>query len=164
MRRTERPELEKTQSVFELRRAEGCDGSLEPEHEKPEGLRVRSASTVRCGVHTAERRVQEHRGGKARRELVNNHTNFAFSKTFGPSRIEPHSAHILRIWKFLQSYWHGFQGDIAIGGTTLRRSGVRAPKVRGGADGECDGRNARSSTTVRWGGGNPLPCPHPPRR
>jgi hypothetical protein len=29
-----------------------------------------------------------------------------------------------------------FRGGIAIGGTTLRRSGVRAPKVRGGADGE----------------------------
>jgi len=32
---------------------------------------------------------------------------------------------------------------------------------RCGADGECDGRNARSSTTVRWGGGSPPPLSLP---
>ncbi|WP_332449482.1 hypothetical protein [Methanoculleus sp.] len=50
---------------------------------------------------------------------------------------------------------------IAIGGTTAGTAGVRAPKVRSGADGECDGRNARSSTTVRWEGARPLPCLYP---
>jgi|GEM_PF-485991 len=38
VRRAKGPEHEKTRSVFEPRRAEGCDGSLEPELEKPSGF------------------------------------------------------------------------------------------------------------------------------
>ncbi|ABN56417.1 hypothetical protein [Methanoculleus submarinus] len=46
-----------------------------------------------------------------------------------------------------ETAWYGGPWVIAIGG---------------GADGECDVPQERSSTTVRWGGGlAPLPCLYP---
>lgn len=76
-------------------------------------------------------------------------------------------------------HWHGFQGDCAPAVLVLPPFGRSHIAPGGGADGECDVPQERSSTTVRWGEGHapledlrssharyartPL-CPHPPGR